>query len=147
MLTTNTVIRCNSHCIEQRRSLFKSCMGFTLIEILVSVSIIAIALLAVNKLYSRTITMANSVKFYTKAPLLAQSKMSEADLKSQTELMDDSGDFGEDYPGYSWKITVGDVESDLLEQTAVHLKQVDVDVFYNTDEYEFSLRQYLFVRE
>lgn len=139
-----TTLEYESRMVNPLRYPFKSCSGFTLIEVLVSMAVIAIALLAVNKVYSRTITMANSVKFYTKASLLAQGKMVEIGSASLSDLMDDQGDFGENYPGYGWRLTVEDVESDLAEKVEMVLKRVEVTVFYNTDEFEFSTRQYFF---
>lgn len=121
--------------------------GFTLLEVLISVSIIAIALLAANRMHSQTLTMANFGKFYTAAPLLAQYKMAELEGKPIAELADDTGDFGEDHPGYSWKATIANVESEILGETAQDLKQVDVTVFFAANESAFSIRQYLFLRE
>jgi len=120
--------------------------GFTLIEILISMSIIAIALMAANRMHSQTLTMANAGKFYTAAPLLAQAKMAEFHGKPKDELADDEGDFGEDHPGYTWKVTVADVESEILGETAEDLKQLNVSVFFGGDEFTFSTRKYLFAR-
>ena len=124
----------------------KGCNGFTLMEILIAMSIIAIALLGANRLYSQTLVMAQATKFYTIAPFLAESKMTDLEWISGAELANDSGDFGEDYPGYHWQATVGDVTSEILDQTASDLKQVNIKISYNNDEFEFSIRHYRFVR-
>ncbi len=121
--------------------------GFTLLEILISISIIAIALLAANKMHSRTLSMANFGKFYTTAPLLAQYKMAEFRVTPKAELADDAGDFGDDHPGYSWKVAIADVESEELGETAEDLKQVNVTVSFGDDESTYSVRQYLFPRQ
>ncbi|MEE8399370.1 MAG: prepilin-type N-terminal cleavage/methylation domain-containing protein [Desulfobacterales bacterium] len=120
--------------------------GFTLLEVLISISIIAIALLAANRLQSQTFSMANFGQFYTTAPLLAQYTMAELQAKPIEELADDAGDFGEDHPGYSWKATIQDVESEILGDTAKDLKQVDVTIVFDGDDSTFSIRQYLFLR-
>ena len=124
----------------------RSHRGFTLMEILIAISIIAIALLGANRMHSQTLSMAYSTKFYTVAPFLAQAKMADLELISGSELADDSGDFGEDFPGYLWQVTVSDVTSEILDQTADDLKQINIAVSYNTDEFEFSIRQYRFIR-
>ena len=51
--------------------------GFTLLEILVAISIISIALIAVYRLYTQTLSMHQFQIFNTQAPMLAQKKMAE----------------------------------------------------------------------
>ena len=117
--------------------------GFTLLEIMVAVSIIAIVFISVFKMHTQTISMSSDVRFYTTAPLLAQSKLTEYELKSVDDLSDDSGGFGEEYPGYSWQVSVNDVESEVLEDTAKDLKRIDVSVSFN-EENAYQLRSYRF---
>lgn len=121
--------------------------GFTLMEVLVAISIIAISLTAVYRLHSQTLAMANTTGFYTIAPFLAQQKVVDLRLKPIDELTDDSGDFGDQYPEYSWKATISDVESEVLSRTKEDLKRIDITVISDRDNRTFSLRQYLFVRE
>lgn len=116
--------------------------GFTLIEILAAVSIIAVVLVAIHKIHSQTITISNSIKFYATAPLLAQRKISELEIKPLEELVDDSGDFGDEFTGYGWQTIIGDVESEPLEDMAENLKRIDVAVFFNTDEFTYNIRTY-----
>ena len=120
--------------------------GFTLLEVLISISIIAIALTAVYGTHSQTLSMAGAIHFYATAPLLAQGKMAEMRLRPADELSDDSGDFGELFPSFSWQATVSDVESELLERTKEDLKRLDVTVYLEGDQNAFTLTQYLFVR-
>ena len=117
--------------------------GFTLLEIMVAVSIIAIVFISVFKMHTQTISMSSDVRFYTTAPLLAQSRLAEYELKSVDDLSDDSGGFGEEYPGYSWQVSVNDVESEVLEDTAKDLKRIDVSVSFN-EENAYQLRSYRF---
>jgi len=119
--------------------------GFTLIEILIAISIIAIALLSVNRMQSQTLIMAQAIKFYTTAPILAQSKMADFEWLSGSELADQSGDFGEDYPGYLWQSTISDVKSKFLDQIANDLKQINIRISYQDDEFEFSIRRYRYM--
>ena len=120
--------------------------GFTLLEIMVAVSIIAIVFISVFKMHTQTISMSSDVRFYTTAPLLAQSKLTEYELKSVDDLSDDTGGFGEEYPGYSWQVSVNDVESEVLEDTAKDLKRIDVSVSFN-EENAYQLRSYRFFRK
>ena len=118
--------------------------GFTLLEVMVAVSIIAIVLISVFRLHTQTLAMNGNVRFYAVAPMLAQSKMAEIESSSSEELSDDSGDFGDDHPGYSWAVSVLDVESEILEDTAKDLKQIDLTVSFEGIIY--SLRTYRFLK-
>jgi len=134
----------NSPPPKRRKAPAKS--GFTLMEVLVSMAIIAISLTAVYHLHSQTVGMTHRSQFYTVAPLLAHQKMVELQLKPDDELLDDAGDFGENHPAFSWKAEVADVESDLLTHTREDLKQIDITIHHDSDQLVFSLRRYLFLR-
>ena len=112
-----------------------------------AVSIIAIVLVSVYRMHAQTISMNYSAKFYTTAPLLAQNKIAKVETMSSEEQLDSSGDFGDEVPGYRWKISMEDVESELLGETAKDLLRVDVTISLNDDENSYSLRTYRFIRE
>lgn len=118
--------------------------GFTLLEIMVAVSIIAIVLVSIYKMQAQTIAMNYEARFYATAPLLAQFKMTEQETKSLEDLTSDSGNFDDDFPGYTWSMAVDDVESEALGNTAKDLKRIDVTIFLNNDEFTYSLRTYRF---
>lgn len=84
--------------------------GFTLLEVMVAMAIISIVLTAVYKMHGQTLMMSETARFYTLAPMLAQSKMAEFDIKPTKDQDSDSGDFGYDYPGYRWEIAVEDTK-------------------------------------
>jgi general secretion pathway protein I len=116
--------------------------GFTLLEVMVALSIIAIVLVSVYKLHGQTIDMFNDIKFYTSAPLLAQSKMAEIENMDADELGDNSGDFGDDFPSFNWQVTVNEVESELLETFAENLKRIDLTISLNDDQFTYRFRKY-----
>jgi len=119
--------------------------GFTLLEILVAMSIITIALIAVFKLYTQTISMNQLLAFNTTAPLLAQKKMAQATAMTADALADESGSFEENFPGYTWGVTIEDVTLETLETD--DLKKISVRIALNGDEYEYFLRRYRFLRD
>ena len=130
--------------LQRRTRNLQSDFGFTLLEIMVSVSIIAIVLVSIYKMQAQTISMNYEARFYATAPLLAQFKMTEQKTKSLEDLTSDSGNFGDDFPGYSWSMAVDDVESEALGNTAKDLKKIDVTIFLNNDEFTYNLRTYRF---
>jgi general secretion pathway protein I len=124
------------------------CLGFTLLEVMVAMAIIAIALTAVLGLQSQSLSLASEAKFSTTAAFLAQSKMAEIETEKAEDVASDSGDFGEDFPGYRWDKTVNDVTFDEPEGVSDHLKQIDLTVSWEEhDQYQYRLRLYRFVPE
>ncbi|MCG6971699.1 MAG: prepilin-type N-terminal cleavage/methylation domain-containing protein [Desulfobacterales bacterium] len=116
--------------------------GFTLIEIMAAISIIAIVLVSVYKLHAQSVAMTSEVRFYATAPMLAQKKMAELESKSRKDISDESGDFGDQFPNYSFNIVINDVESKELGNVAENLKRIDITVSFNKDEYTYDLRDY-----
>ncbi len=90
------------------------CGGFTLLEVMIAMAILAIALVAVYQSQSQSISMASDSRFLTTASLLAQSRMAEIDAADPRQVASGNGDFGEEFPDYSWQVEVGDVEEIAL---------------------------------
>lgn len=120
--------------------------GFSLLEILVALSIIAIVFLSIFKMHKQTISMNQAVKFYTLAPLLAQNKIEDLELRTAYESIYDSGVFGDNYPGYRYNISIDDADSEFLGYAAGDLKKIDVTVFTDIEEFSYSLRAYRFIQ-
>ena len=93
--------------------------GFTLLEVMLAMSILAIALVAVFQSQSQSISMMTRSRFDTAAPLLAQAKMAEIEAIATSDVTSDSGDFGDDYPGYSWSLEVLGTEIPGVEKVEV----------------------------
>jgi general secretion pathway protein I len=120
-------------------------LGFTLLEVIVALSIIAIALTTLFVSQSQSLSLAGEAKFSTTAILLAQAKMVEMETMKAEDLTSDSGDFGEDFPDYFWEVQVNPVSFPGVEQYADQFKQIDLSVFFGEDkQYQYSLRLYLF---
>ena len=117
--------------------------GFTLLEVMIAVALIAIALVTLLGSQSQSVFFANSAKFETMAALLAQSKMSEITIQAADLLSSDSGDFGEDYPGYAWEATVSDVSIEGLDAISDYLKQIDLAVTWGALSYNLRLYHYV----
>ena len=118
-----------------RRSLYHT--GFTLLEVMVAMAILAIALVAVLNLQTQSISMANEACLATTASMLAQSKI--AEIESLDAVMS-SGDFGEYFPNYRWDVTTTDTNSKYLEK-------IDLTVTWkeavSTREYRITFYRYV----
>ncbi|MDX1775189.1 MAG: prepilin-type N-terminal cleavage/methylation domain-containing protein [Desulfobulbales bacterium] len=118
--------------------------GFTLLEVMIAVALLAVALTTLLGSQSQSVSFANSAKFETMAALLAQSKMSEIVLEAAS-FSSDGGDFGDDYPGYAWEATMSDVSIEGIENISDYLKQIDLTVTWGV--FSYSLRLYHYVAE
>ena len=121
-----------------------SSRGFTLLEVVISVAIIATGFFAVYSLHIQTLAAASDVRFYIKAPLLAQEKISEIEMNLK-DAADGSGDFGEDYEGYSWKTTVSNVTNELLGATSEKMKKIELQISLNEGENSYDVTVYRYV--
>ncbi len=126
-----------------RNSPAKSVSGFTLLEVMVSVAIIAIVFVSILRLQGQSISMNETIRFYTIAPLLADEKIADIKLNPSNFELSSSGDFGDDYPGYTWKVQSEELKIDVIESPQLTLKKIDVFISLNNDELKFSLTHYL----
>jgi general secretion pathway protein I len=127
-----------------RHKIIRRCApGFTLIEVLVALSIIAITLTAVYRLQSDTFRMSSDARFYTLAPMLAKSKLAEIEQQGFKNATDGSGDFGQEYPEYTWSVRMEDLRSDLIKSPKHHLTRIDLTIAQN-EELTYELRTYRF---
>ena len=125
----------------------QTAFGFTLLEVMIALSVMSIVLVSVYRMHSQSLSMNTAARFYTLAPLLAQNKMAELEALSSEGFPNDSGDFGEQYPGYSWRTSISEVSSEVLGEVANDLKRIDLTVSYNNNQFSHSLRTYRFQRE
>ena len=119
--------------------------GFTLLEVMVAMVIMATALIAVFGSQSQSVSLAGEASFNITAPLLAQMKMAEIEVNQQEDPGPGSGDFGEEFPGYVWQLSVRDVQLDTSHEVSDHLKRIDLKVSRGEDgPYQYHLRMYQF---
>jgi general secretion pathway protein I len=93
--------------------------GFTLLEVMVAISILALALVAIAGINATSFESSNYAKHLTVATLLARSKMIDVEelLRKDGFGSDEQswdGDFSEEgYPGFKWKAVARPVEVDV----------------------------------
>lgn len=122
----------------------KNKQGFTLLEVMIAVSILAIALVALFGSQSRSLSQATEAHFNVVAPMLASGKL--AELKAETTAPNnDNGDFGDEYPGYTWEIETEDAifdSPDALGNLEKPLQKVELTVSWNETKYSYILTYY-----
>ncbi len=118
--------------------------GFTLLEVMVAISLLAISLTTLFGSQSQSVSLGLVSKFNTQAPLLAQLKL--AEFATATDLpSSDSGDFGDDFPGFQWKMETNDVvleTSKILSDLAGELQVLTLTVSWGKD-HSYQLQSYL----
>jgi general secretion pathway protein I len=117
--------------------------GFTLLEVMVALAVLATTLTVIYQLHGQTMMISSNARFYNLAPTLAQAKLSEVEQSTYEELAESTGDFGEDYPGLQWSVLIEDVSTDLLEAKPYHFARIEI-VVSNDDESTYNLRTYRF---
>jgi general secretion pathway protein I len=111
--------------------------GFTLLEVMVAIAILAIALVAVLRSQAHTVFVAGEARLSTTASLLAQSKLAEIESNREDSTQ---GDFGEDFPNYSWETSIRKTELKQLREVILTIKWQEQSL---TREYKVSFYQYV----
>ncbi|MBI3990641.1 MAG: type II secretion system protein [Candidatus Omnitrophica bacterium] len=114
--------------------------GFTLLEVAVTLAILATALVIILGQVARGIKMSADAKFLSISTILAQQKMSDIEISGYPPVSNKKGDFGAEYPGFSWEteVTEPDAASGIREAT------VTVQWGEMTYQKEFRLKNYFF---
>jgi len=91
--------------------------GFTLLEVMIAMAILAISLVTVYQSQSQSISMAADSRFITTASLLAQDRMAQiaaAAVADPRTIASGNGDFGDEFPDYTWQVEVAGMEESTL---------------------------------
>jgi prepilin-type N-terminal cleavage/methylation domain-containing protein len=96
--------------------------GFTLLEVMVSLAILATAFAAALRLHSDSMGVLISTRIHTKSAELAQYKMTEIEMLGLEKAGLPSGDFGELAPDYIWELRVEDTPTEFWKMVTVHVR-------------------------
>ena len=105
--------------------------GFTLVEVLVSLLLLALVLPVVMSAVSLSMRAAEDSRATATASTLARSKLSELQAQNQWDLQKMGGDFGGDYPQYRWTAQLTNFDGTL--------QQLDVSVLWRQRDREQSV--------
>jgi general secretion pathway protein I len=123
--------------------------AFTLLEVMVALAILAIAMTTLFGAQSQSLSMATEAKFNTNASLLAGLKLAELS-SGKVQAGETEGDFGEDFPGYVWKMEVQDAAADWPEWSRLlggRLRRVDITVSWGGDPHRYTIRYYFRIED
>ena len=117
--------------------------GFTLLEIVISLGLIATALLAIFRLQAQNLDLQSEAQFITTANLLAGERLARIQARGTLTEGTETGDFGDDYPNYRYREEIN-AESDLDNLYKIHLSILLEEEIAAKD---LSMEAYLFRSE
>lgn len=119
--------------------------GFTLLEVMIAIAILAIALTSLFGSQSQSLSLAIEARFNTTAAFLAQEKFAEYEA-GLAELTSGEGDFGDDFPGFTWKMSVenayfADVAG--LDELEKPLQKLELTIAWEGEHFSTTLASYI----
>ncbi|MBW6512310.1 MAG: prepilin-type N-terminal cleavage/methylation domain-containing protein [Desulfuromonadaceae bacterium] len=97
--------------------------GFTLLEVMIALAVIAIALVTLLGLANRSLAVNGRIQHMTHGTLLAQQKIAEieAGVQHAADLAEnaDQGYFDEPFSSYRWEITTADTPLPAVRMVTV----------------------------
>jgi prepilin-type N-terminal cleavage/methylation domain-containing protein len=113
--------------------LIRPARGFTLLEVLVAMVIMAFTLLTLLLLHSGTIRLAGAGRFTGSIPMLAEKVLADQMADPSGLTGDSSGRFDPEFQGLEWTCSIEDVTWDdtvsLSDQQLERLKKIKVEIF------------------
>jgi len=119
--------------------------GFTLLEVMIAISILAIALTVLLGNQGQSLRLAEESRFAFTASLLMREKLAEFTV-SEDDLFSTEGDFGEEYPGYFWSVEVNTPDFEdypALLGAEQFIQQVDLKIFTAGEQQTLNVRRLL----
>ena len=121
--------------------------GFTLLEVMVSLSVIAVIFVSVFRMQSESIRLAALGKFNTLAPVLAGQLLAEieTDIEAWSET---EGEFGSPYEYMTWTCAISEDElgtSEIIEDKYSRaMKKIDIEVRDPEQAFSYTVTSWRF---
>jgi len=93
--------------------------GFTLVEVLASLALVGAILPVAMAGISLAMGLGETARRRTEAAVLARSKLAEVMATDEWQSAETKGDFGREWPGYSWQMTVGEWEEPQISEVTL----------------------------
>ncbi len=118
--------------------------GFTLLEVMIAISILAIALTVLLGNQSQSLRLAEESRFAFTASLLIKEKLADFQISAE-ELSSTEGDFGDQYPGYFWSVEVDSPDFEdypALVGVDQLIQQIDLKVYTSGEQQTLAVRRF-----
>ena len=93
--------------------------GFTLLEVMIALAIVATVLVSLLGLQARTINMGDRQQKITRATMLAQEQMAEIEIAGNGSGRDDEGRFEAPFELYRWQVKYNPTPLASVREVAV----------------------------
>lgn len=103
------------------RRIIHNAHGFTLLEVMVALLIIATSFIVLLHSRNQSVIAADYARHMTIATLLATEKMGEMEQGRIDTTGEDSGNFGEDYPEFMWRTALSDTPYEQVREIRVEV--------------------------
>lgn len=97
--------------------------GFTLIEVMVALAVVAFAFVGLIGLHGRNVQLADRANHYSRATLLAREMLTQLQFDAAGDLSSGSGTF-EAYPEFHWT-------REVTETTFETVRRVNLTIFWD----------------
>lgn len=105
--------------------------GFTLLEVMIALAILAVSLVVLLGLRNRDVQLQAYARDLTRATLLARQMAAGVDLEGEPELGFVQGDFGDAQPGFSWERQVTPFMTEFIGD---RVREVRVSVIWGATD-------------
>jgi len=118
--------------------------GFTLLAVVIAIAVLAIAFTSLFSSQSQSLSLAIETKFNVTASFLAQEKLAEYEA-GLNDLSSGEGDFGEDFPGFTWKVEVAEANldgRDELRELQRAIQRLELTINWEGEQFSTTLTYY-----
>lgn len=124
--------------------------GFTLLEVMISVAIIALIFTSLFRMQSSTIELAMAGKLNSIASILAKQLLVKIE-QDVANWSDPEGDFGDNFPGIAWTCEILDSSFEELdfisEENQNSLKTIDIEITGSSRQRLYKITTWRFAGE
>ena len=126
--------------LVNRRVANKAMQGFSLLEILVAFTVLAMAMGVLMQIFSRGVNGATLADRYAKATMFAESKLASVGIEEALKETASAGKFGDDF---SWALAVRPYQDPFPKEQSVvefeklmptQLYELDLNVSFTADD-------------
>jgi len=128
----------------------KNNRGFTLLEVMISVAIIAFVFVSIFKMQSSNIDLATAGNFNTLAQMLAKKLLNdvEQDLAEWSEF---EGDFSDNFPGIQWRLEISEsffeIDDFISEDNQERFKKIEIEILSSSGSRSYKVNTWRLAHE